>query len=131
MRLSKSIIIDHIDTSSRNIAKSEGIPISLSDDFKVFCVHKFDGALLKDHKTIKTRRMNTKNEQMFLMNAASVNWAKALGQTDDINLLVSNCSKLFINHRETGNSSKKCESRTSTAPGSILIFGHLISLGTS
>ena len=75
--------------------------------------------------------MNTKNEQMFLMNVASVNWVMALGQTDDINLLVSNCSKLFINHRETGNRSKKCESRTSTAPGSILIFGHLISLGTS
>ena len=55
----------------------------------IFCVRKFDGGLLKDHKTIKTRRMKNFNEQMFLMDVASINWVKALGQNDDINVLVS------------------------------------------
>ena len=52
----------------------------------VFCVGQFDGELLKDHKTIKTRRMKNFNEQMFLIDVASINWVKALGQIDDIDV---------------------------------------------
>ena len=43
---------------------------------------------------IKTRRMKNINEQMFPMDIASINWVKPLGQTGDINVLVSNKSKL-------------------------------------
>ena len=49
---------------------------------------------MKGHKTIKTRRMKIVFEQMFLRLVASIDWVKALGPTDDINLLVSNWSKL-------------------------------------
>ena len=91
-----SSIIDHIATTSpRNIVKAGVIPISLSDHFLVFCVRKFEGGVIKDHKTIKTRRIKNFNEQMFLNDVASINWLRALGQTDDINIVVSNWSNLF------------------------------------
>ena len=56
----------------------------------VFCVRKFEGGVTKDHKTIKTRRMNNFNEQTLLNDVDSINWIRALGQTDDINILVRN-----------------------------------------
>ena len=51
--------------------------------------------VLEDHKTINTRKIKNFNEQMFLRNVASINWVKALDQTDDVNVLVSNWSRLF------------------------------------
>ena len=49
-----SPIIDHTATTSvRNIVKAGVIPISLSDHFMVFCVRKFEGEVLKDHKRSK------------------------------------------------------------------------------
>ena len=91
-----SSVIDHIVTTSpRNIVTAGVIPISLSDHFMVFCVRKFEGGVIKDHKTIKARRMKNFNEQMFLNDVASINWIRALGQTDDINILVRNWSSLF------------------------------------
>ena len=51
--------------------------------------------MLKDHKTIKTWRRKNFNEQMFFTDDASANWIRALCQTHDINILVSNCSNLF------------------------------------
>ena len=69
-----SSIIDHIATKSpRNIVKAGVVPISLSDHFIVFCVRKFQGGVIKDHKTIKTRRFKNFNEQMFLNDVASIN----------------------------------------------------------
>ena len=61
----------------------------------VFYVRKFEGGVIKDHKTIKTPRMKNVNEQMFLNDVASINWLKALGQTDDINIFVNSWSNLF------------------------------------
>ena len=53
-----SSIIGHIATASpRNILKAGVIPTSLSDQFMVFCVRKFEVGLIKDHKIIKTWRM--------------------------------------------------------------------------
>ena len=51
--------------------------------------------MLKDHKTMKRRRMRYLNEQMFFTDVAIINWVRALGQTDDINILVNNWSNLF------------------------------------
>ena len=91
-----SFSIDHIATTSpRNIVTAGVIPISLSDHFMVFCVRKFEGGVIKDHKRIKTRRMKNFNEQMFLNDVAGINWIRALGQTDDIDILVKNWSNLF------------------------------------
>ena len=91
-----SSIIDHIATPfPRNIVKAGVIPVSLSDHFMVFCVRKLEGGVIKDLKTIKTRRMKNLNEQVFLNDVASINWIRALGQTDDINMLVRNWSSLL------------------------------------
>ena len=93
---SSSSIIDHIATTSpKNIVKAGVLPISLSDHVMVFYVRKFEGGALKDHETINTRRMKNLNEQMFLRDVASINWVKALDQTDDVNVLVSNWFRLF------------------------------------
>ena len=81
--------------SPRNIVKAGVTPISLSDHFMVFCVHKFKGGVLKDHTSIKTRRMKNFDEQMLLTDVASIDWIRALGQTDDTDILVSNRSNLF------------------------------------
>ena len=61
----------------------------------VFCVRTFECGVIKDHKMINTRRMKNFNEQIFLRDVASINLVKALDQTDDFNVLVSNRSKLF------------------------------------
>ena len=45
--------------------------------------------MLKDHKTINTRRMKNFNEQMLLRDVASIDWVQALDHTDDVNVLVS------------------------------------------
>ena len=94
VNVNSSSIIYHIATTSpRNIVKAGVIHISLGDNFMVFCVRKFEGGVINDHKTIKARRMKNVKEQMFLNEVASINWLRALGQTDDINALVSNWSK--------------------------------------
>ena len=72
--------------------------------------------------------MKNFNEQMFLRDVANINWVKALDQTDDVNVLVSNWSKLFSSVIEKHAPVKKCESRKSIAPGSMLILGHLLTL---
>ena len=97
----------------------------------VFCVRKFEGGVRKDHKTIKTRRMKNFNEQMFLNDVASINWLRALVQTDDINIVVSNWSNLFSSIIEKHAPVQKMRSRISIAPGSMLILGHLLSPGIS
>ena len=61
----------------------------------VFCFPKFEVGILKDHKLIKARRMKNFPEQMFFNDVAIINWLRALGQTDDINILVNNWSNLF------------------------------------
>ena len=38
----------------------------MSDNYMAFCVHKFDGALLKDRKNIKTRYTKHFNENAFM-----------------------------------------------------------------
>ena len=69
--LTTSSIIDHIaTTSARNIVKSGVYEVSMSDHFIVYCIRKFNGAVEKGHKMIKTRKMkiSTKNHSwlMFL-----------------------------------------------------------------
>ena len=50
--------IDHIATTcARNIVKRGVHEVSLSDHFLVNCIRKFNGAVEKGHKRIKTRSM--------------------------------------------------------------------------
>ena len=61
----------------------------------VFCVRKFNGSLQKEHKMIKSRRMNNFNEQAFLEDVAAISWEQEIGNSDDVNVLANNWSNLF------------------------------------
>ena len=97
--LSTSSTIDHIAiTCARNIVKS-GVPeISLSDHYMVYCIRKFNGAVEKGHKMIKTRKMTNFNEEAFLTDVSGIRWEQILTRTDDIDVLVSAWSNLGEQH---------------------------------
>ena len=94
--LTASSIIDHIATTcARNIVKSGVHEVSMSDHYMVYCIRKFNGAVEKDHKVIKTRKMKNFNEDAFLSDVSGICWELMLTETDDINTLVNNWSNLF------------------------------------
>ena len=94
--LTTSSIIDHIATTcARNIVKSGVHEVSMSDHYMVYCIRKFNGAVEKDHKVIKTRKMKNFNEDAFLSDVSGICWELMLTETDDINTLVNNWSNLF------------------------------------
>ena len=94
--LNSSTIIDHVATTcARNIPISGVHEVSMSDHFMVYCVRKFNGAVEKDHKVIKTRNMKNFNEEAFLADVSGICWDQMLGETDDINVLVNKWSKLL------------------------------------
>ena len=94
--LSTSSTIDHIATTcARNIVKAGVHEISLSDHYMVYCIRKFNGAVEKSHKMIKTRKMKNFNEEAFLADVSGIYWGQILTGTDDIDVLVSNWSNLF------------------------------------
>ena len=94
--LTTSSIIDHIATTrARNIVKSGVYEVSLSDHYMVYCIRKFNGAVEKGHKMIKTRKMKNFNEDAFLADVSGICWERMLNETDDIDVLVSNWSNLF------------------------------------
>ena len=91
-----STIIDHIATTCpRNIVHSGVYEVSLSDHYMVYCIRKFNGAVEKGHKLIKTRKMKNFNEEAFLQDISGIFWEQMLTETDDIDILVSNWSNLF------------------------------------
>ena len=94
--LSSSTIIDHIATTCpRNIVEAGVRKISLSDHYMVYCIRKQNGSITKDHKMIKTRKMNNFIEGEFLADAASVCWEHVVPVSDNINLLVNDWSAIF------------------------------------
>ena len=94
--LTTSSIIDHIATTcARNIVKSGVHEVAMSDHYMVYCIRKFNGAVEKDHKMIKTRKMKNFNEDAFLADVSGICWEQMLTETDDINTLVNNWSNLF------------------------------------
>ena len=94
--LTTSTIIDHIATTdSSNILNSGVYKISLSNHYMVYCTRKLNGAIEKDHKMIKTRKMKNFNEDAFLADVSAICWEQILYNTDDVNVLVSNWSSMF------------------------------------
>ena len=67
--LETATIIDHVATTcARNIIKAGVHEVALSDHFMIYCIRKFNGAVEKDHKMIKTRSMkNFKRMDSCLM----------------------------------------------------------------
>ena len=89
-------VIDLVATTCpRNIIKSGVLGVSLSDHYLVYCIRKFNGAVEKGHKNIKTRKMKNFKEEAFLADVSGVCWEQILTDTDDINLLVNFWSEIF------------------------------------
>ena len=89
-------VIDHVATTCpRNIIKSGVLEVSLSDHYLVYCIRKFNGAVEKGHKNIKTRKMKNFNEEAFLADVTGICWEQILPETDDTNLLVNFWSEIF------------------------------------
>ena len=89
-------VIDHVATTCpRNIIKSGVLGVSLSDHYMVYCIRKFNGAVEKGHKNIKTNKMKNFNEETFLADFSGICWEQILTETDDINLLVSFWSEML------------------------------------
>ena len=61
----------------------------------VYCVRKFNGAVEKGHKVIKARKMKNFNKEAFLADVSGICWKQMLNETDDIDVLVNNWSKMF------------------------------------
>ena len=94
--LETATLIDHIATTcARNIVKTGVHEVSLSDHFLVYCIRKFNGAVEKGHKRIKTRSIKHFKEDEFLSDVSDTCWEHFFQQTDDINKLVDDWSTLF------------------------------------
>ena len=88
--LTTSSVIDHIATTyARNIIESGVHKISLTDHYMVYCIRKFNGAIEKGHKMIKTRKMKNFEKESFLGDVSSVCWEQMFNETDEINALVN------------------------------------------
>ena len=61
----------------------------------VYCIRKFNGAVEKGHKRIKTRSMKHFKEDEFLSDVFDICLGHFFQQTDDINKLVDDWSTLF------------------------------------
>ena len=94
--LTTSSIIDHVATTcARNIVEAGVHKVTLSDHYMVYCIRKFNGAVEKGHKMIKTRKMKNFDKEAFLADVSGICWEQMFSETDDINALVNDWSSLF------------------------------------
>ena len=71
--LATSSIIDHIATTcARNIVKSGVCETSFSGHYMVYCILKLNGAVVRGHRMIKTRKMKNFDEEAFLANVSGM-----------------------------------------------------------
>ena len=85
----------------------------------VFCIRKYNGAVEKDHKMIKTRKMKNFDELAFLSDVSGICWEGMLNETDDVNVLVNRWTNLFSLIVNKHALLLKCASQRNTAPGLI------------
>ena len=93
---SSSTIIDHIATScARNSIESGVYEVGMSDHYMVYCIRKFNGAVERDHKIIKTRKMKNFNQDAFLSDVSNICWEHIASKTDDVNYSVCEWTNLL------------------------------------
>ena len=93
---SSSTIIDHIATScARHIIESGVYEVGMSDHYMVYCIRKFNGAVERDHKIIKTRKMKNFNQDAFLSDVSNICWEHIASKTDDVNYSVCEWTNLL------------------------------------
>ena len=93
---SSSTLIDHVATNNKSSLVISGVhPLGLSDHYLVYCIRKFRGSSKKQHKNISTRSLQNFNKAEFLNDFLSVDWKGIVSNTDDINTIVEQWSRLF------------------------------------
>ena len=60
-----------------------------------YCIRKFRGSSKKQHKNISTRSLKNFKKTEFLNELLSVDWKGIVSNTDDINTIVDQRSRLF------------------------------------
>ena len=94
--LTTTTLIDHIAATNKSNIVSSGIRKScFSDHYLVFCVRKFRGACKKQHKNISTRQMKNFDQNEFVNDLLGVDWRGIVRNTEDINVVVNNWTKIF------------------------------------
>ena len=71
------------------------VPVSLSDHYLVYCIRKFQGGVLKEHKNVLTRRMKHFVSEKFIDDLISTPWDQIAGMPDDVNDAVSDWTNMF------------------------------------
>ena len=61
----------------------------------VYCIRKFNGTVERDHKTIKTRKMKSFNQDAFLSNVPNICWEHFVSKTDGVNYSLCEWTNLF------------------------------------
>ena len=91
-----STIIDHIATSCTSTIIESGVyEVSISDHYMVDCIRKFNGAIARDQKILKTRKMKNFNQDAFLSNISNIHWEHIVSKTDNVNYSVCEWTNLF------------------------------------
>ena len=89
--LSTSTLIDQVAVSDqRNIVESGVLNIALSDHYMIYCVRKYRGALIGQHKKITTRQMKHFDET-----SSSIDWNLVLQSSTDLDSAVENWTNLL------------------------------------
>ena len=74
------------------MVKAGVLEVSVSDHFMVYRIRKFNRAVEKDHKQIKTQSMRNFKYDDFLSDVSGICWEHMFQQTDDINTLANDWS---------------------------------------
>ena len=56
----------------------------------VYCIHKFNGTVERDHKIIKSRKMKNFNQDDFLSDVVNICWQHIVSKTDDVSIHSAN-----------------------------------------
>ena len=67
----------------------------IKKNYLIFCVRKFCGACKNQHKNISTRQMKNFDQNKFINDLLEVDWRGIVRNTDDINFVVNNWTKIF------------------------------------
>ena len=62
--------------------ESGAYKVSLRDHYMVYCIRKFNGAVGRDHKIIKTRKMKNFDQDAFFSDVPKICWAHIVTKTD-------------------------------------------------
>ena len=94
--MTSSSLIDNIATTNKSNIVVFGVhQTGISDHYLVYSVKKFRGGVKKQHKNISTRQMKNFSKSDFLDDLQKIDWKGIVTQTDDVNIIVEQWTKIF------------------------------------